>query len=384
MIAPRFIPLILRQVWRARARSLLTIAGVAVAMSLFAAVQAMQSGVQAATQRQADDTTLVVYRKDRYCPFTSVMPQSYERQIEQIPGVASVVPMKIVVNNCRTSLDVVTFRGVPRDDFLDAYASRFTLLSGSYADWQRRSDAALLGETLATRRGLKVGDRFEAAGITVYVAGIMQSSEPEDQNVAYVHLDFLQFASGSRSGGIVTQFNVNVADPSRLDGVAAAIDAHFEAAQDPTFTSAEKSFVGRAAADVVEIVGFLDALAWGCLVAVLALIGNAIVLSVQDRIKEHATFQTLGFRGHLIARLIICEGLVLSVAGAVLGCALSIGFLMYSALAISLDGHSLPILATPGAFITGVCLAAAMGVVAGAFPAWQASRRDIVSCFRAV
>lgn len=384
MIAPRFIPLILRQVWRARARSLLTIAGVAVAMSLFAAVQAMQSGVQAATQRQADDTTLVVYRKDRYCPFTSVMPQSYEQQIQQIPGVASVVPMKIVVNNCRTSLDVVTFRGVPRDDFLDAYASRFTLLSGSYADWRRRSDAALLGETLATRRGLKVGDRFEAAGITVYVAGIMQSSEPEDQNVAYVHLDFLQFASGSRSGGIVTQFNVNVTDPSRLDGVAAAIDAHFETAQDPTYTSAEKSFVGRAAADVVEIVGFLDALAWGCLVAVLALIGNAIVLSVQDRIKEHATFQTLGFRGHLIARLIICEGLVLSIAGAVVGCAFSIGFLMYSALAISLDGHSLPIQATPGAFLTGVCFAAAMGVVAGAFPAWQASRRDIVSCFRAV
>lgn len=384
MIAPRFLPLVLRQVWRARARSLLTMAGVAVAMSLFAAVQAMQSGVQAATQRQADDTTLVVYRKDRYCPFTSVMPQSYEAQIAQIPGVASVVPMKIVVNNCRTSLDVVTFRGVPRDDFLDAYASRFTLLSGSYDDWQRRSDAALLGETLASRRGLKVGDRFEAAGITVYVAGVMESTEPEDQNVAYVHLDFLQFASGSRSGGIVTQFSVNVTDPSSLDEVAAAIDVQFEAAQDPTFTSAEKSFVGRAAADVVEIVGFLDVLAWGCLAAVLALIGNAIVLSVQDRIKEHATFQTLGFRGNLIARLIMCEGLVLSISGAIVGCAVSLVFLMYSALAISVDGHSLPIQATPGAFITGVCLAAAMGVIAGAFPAWQASRREIVSCFRAV
>lgn len=384
MIAPRYMPLILKQVWRARARSLLTIAGVAVAMSLFAAVQAMQSGVQAATQTQADDTTLVVYRKDRYCPFTSVMPQSYEQQIQQIPGVASVVPMKIVVNNCRTSLDVVTFRGVPRDDFLDAYASRFTLLSGSYEEWRRRSDAALLGETLASRRGLKIGDRFEAAGITVYVAGVMQSTEPEDQNVAYVHLDFLQFASGSRSGGIVTQFNVNVTDPSRLDDVAAAIDTQFAAAQDPTYTSAEKAFVGRAAADVVEIVGFLDALAWGCLAAVLALIGNAIVLSVQDRIKEHATFQTLGFRGHLIARLIVCEGLVLSVSGAIVGCAVSLAFFMYSALAISVDGHNLPIEATPGAFVTGVCLAAAMGVLAGAFPAWQASKREIVSCFRAV
>jgi hypothetical protein len=66
---------------------------------------------------QADDTTLVVYRKDRYCPYSSRMPQSYEQQMRQIPGVAAVVPIKIVVSNCRTSLDVVTFRGVPREPF---------------------------------------------------------------------------------------------------------------------------------------------------------------------------------------------------------------------------------------------------------------------------
>ena len=34
---------------------------------------------------------------------------------------------------------------------------------------------------LATRRGLRIGDRFEAAGITVYVAGIIRSPEPQDQ-----------------------------------------------------------------------------------------------------------------------------------------------------------------------------------------------------------
>ena len=113
MIAPRFIPLVLKQVWRARTRSLLTVAGVTVAMFLFAAVQAMQAGVEAATETQAEDTTLVVYRKDRYCPYSSRMPQSYEQQILRIPGVRSVVPIKIVVSNCRTSLDVVTFRPLP-------------------------------------------------------------------------------------------------------------------------------------------------------------------------------------------------------------------------------------------------------------------------------
>lgn len=384
MIGPKFWALVFKQLWRARLRSSMTIIGVALAMFLFAGIQAMQEGVERATKVKADDTTLIVYRKDRYCPFTSLIPQSYEQKIRDMEGVASVVPMKIVVSNCRTSLDVVTFRGVPRDEFIDGLGADFTLVSGSLDDWKRRSDAALLGETLASRRGLRVGDRFNAAGITAYVAGIMQSSEPQHQNVAYVHLDFLQFASGGRSGGIVTQFMVNVTDSSRLTDVARSIDDMFASAQEPTATSPEKAFVGRAAADIVEIVSFMQILGWGCLGAVLALVANAIVLSVQDRIREHAILQTLGFRSGRIARLIITEGMVLSIAGALVGSTLAAVFLAYSSLALSVEGFSLPIHATAESFAVGMLMAVGLGVLAGVVPAWQASRRDIVSCFRAV
>ena len=112
------------------------------------------------------------------------------------------VPMKIVVNNCRTSLDVVTFRGVPEENFVEHYVKDFQLLDGSIDDWKSRTDAALLGETLANRRGLKVGDRFDAAGVTVYVAGVARSHEPQDQNVAYVHLPFLQRAKELKGKGL--------------------------------------------------------------------------------------------------------------------------------------------------------------------------------------
>src|SRR5206468_6635677 len=139
---------------------------------------------------------------------------------------------------------------------VEQYANNFKLLSGSVAQWKDRTDAALLGETLANRRGLTVGDRFDAAGVTVYVAGVVRSDEPQDQNVSYVHLPFLQRASGDHRLGVVTQFNVKVDDPKQLDPVAAAIDAEFKHDPEPTQTSAEKAFVARAAADVVHLVGF--------------------------------------------------------------------------------------------------------------------------------
>ena len=83
-MAPRFIPLILKQVVRNPTRSLLTMAGVAVAMFLFCTVRSMQRGVAEATRVSAADTTLVVYRENRYCPFTSRLPQHYQRRIESI------------------------------------------------------------------------------------------------------------------------------------------------------------------------------------------------------------------------------------------------------------------------------------------------------------
>ena len=101
MLAPRFIPFVTKHIVRHRIRSLLTIGGVATAMFLFCAVRAMQDGVHEATTANAGETSLIVYRENRYCPFSSKLPQDYSRKIEKIPGVESAIPMKILVGNCR-------------------------------------------------------------------------------------------------------------------------------------------------------------------------------------------------------------------------------------------------------------------------------------------
>lgn len=384
MLKPRYLPLAWKQIIRHPTRSSLTVAGVAVAMFLFCGVQAMQAGAEAATQAAASDNTLVVYRKDRYCPFASRLPESYLDRIGRVPGVAAVVPMRIVVTNCRTSLDVITFRGVPEERFRDAYGNGLRFVQGSFDEWNRRNDAVLLGEALAARRGLKVGESFDAAGIRAYVAGVIHADGPQHENVAYAHLSFLQAAAGGAVGGIVTQFNVRVGDPQQLDAVAAAIDAEFATDQEPTHTRSEKAFVASAAKDVLEIVGFTRWLGWGCLLAVLGLVGNAIVLAVMDRVREHAILQTLGYRGGLIARLILTEGVIVSLAGGLIGSLVAALFLRWGRFSLSVEGISISVATNLEVFATGLVIAVALGALAGLFPAWQASRRPIAECFRAV
>ncbi|MBJ06924.1 MAG: hypothetical protein CMO40_07395, partial [Verrucomicrobiaceae bacterium] len=234
------LSLALKNIFRYPLRSTLTIAGVAAGMFLFTAVETMQQSLGRVTRAGADDTTLVVYRENRFCPATSRLPEHYLSTIRRIEGVREAIPIQIVVNNCGASLDVITFRGVPPEN-LRNYNPGLGVMTGSFEDWSRRSDAALIGQTFAQRRGLKVGDKFEAVGVNVHVAGIIESGESQDNNVAYVHLPFLQQAS--RVGlGTVTQFNVKVASADLLEVVAQKIDDTFRADSQPTVTRPEKAF----------------------------------------------------------------------------------------------------------------------------------------------
>jgi putative ABC transport system permease protein len=175
-----------------------------------------------------------------------------------------------------------------------------------------------------------------------------------------------------------------VADSSLLDTVAASIDETFRSAQDPTATFTEKAFIGRVASDVLEIVAFARWLGIGCLIAVLALIANAIILSVQSRIAEHAVLQTLGFRGWMIGVLIVGEGVLVAMAGGLLGAAGAVLVARFGNLALSVEGQSIPIVAGPALLAAGLGICLILGVLAGLFPAWQASRRSIAACFRSV
>ena len=381
----RYTRFVRAQILRGKLRSLGTVGGVTVAMFLLTVVISMQRGVESATRVSANDTTLVVYRENRYCPFTSHLPQFYASRIAAIPGVASVAPMRIVVSNCRASLDVVTFRGLTSESVADGLRGGWQLSSGSIEEWRRRSDGALVGESLATRRDVEIGQRFTAAGITVHVAGILRSSEPQDRNVVYTHLPFLQETDRrGGSGGIVTQFNVRVTDSDRLEEIARAIDEEFASESQPTSTWPEKAFAARAAADVLEIARFATWLGWGALITVFALVANAIVLSVRERVREYAILETLGYSKWHIATFVVAEGSILSLVGGMIGAALAAVIVRRGVFVLTMEGVSIEMTATAGVLLGGVLLSGAIGVLASVVPAVQAARQEIVESFRTV
>jgi putative ABC transport system permease protein len=377
----RFLPYLLKTLWRHRVRTILTVTGSAVALFVFCFVGAVQQGMYDLQTRQSARQSLVMFQANKFCPATSHLPQDYEATIKKVGGVKEVVPIQVFTNNCRASLDVIVFYGVPAAKL--RRVRDFELLSGSWEDFEQHQDAAIVGEGVASRRKLKTGDKFSIGDLTVQVAGVYKSDDAAEENYIYSHLDFLQRSGGSDSVGTVTQHEVLLHPDVDASVKSDEIDELFRGAPVQTDTRPKGAFQAKSLGDLRELIGLAHYLGLACVGLVLALVATTTVMSVQDRIKEHAVLQTLGFTGYRVFRLVLSESILLSVAGGLVGVGAAMLVLQVSHLAVGAEAVTIAFQPSWVLAITGVAVSFVVGLLAGVAPGWHAARTEIVPALRA-
>ncbi len=376
----RFAPYVAKTLWRHRTRTLLTISGTAVAMFVFAFVGAVQEGLDRLLNDTQQDRSLIVFQANRFCPSTSKLPEDYALQIGKVAGVKAAIPIKVYMNNCRASLDVVVFNGVPPDK-LQAVRS-LTLLSGDWSNFETRHDAAVVGRAVAQRRRLAVGNKFSIGAVTVTVAAIFQSTTPAEDSMIYTHLDFLQRTPGLHSVGTVTQIEVLLDSTANAQTICRQIDERYRAGPVATNTRTKGAFQAKTVSDLIELVGFTRLLGLACVIMVLGLVTTTTVMGVQDRIREHAVLQTLGFTGWHIFGFIISDSVIVSLIGGGLGTGTALGLLQVSSFALGTEGILIAFLPSASLAIMGAGASLIVGLLAGLIPACQAARAEIVPALR--
>lgn len=377
----RFAPYILKSLLRHRARTLLTVSGTAVALFVFAFISAAQQGLADLSRGKQAERTLIVFQANRFCPSTSRLPQDYEETIRKIPGVKDVVPMQVYVNNCRASLDLVLFHGMPPEKLKTA--RDIHMLSGDRAEFDTRTDAALVGNAVARRRGLVPGHRFTIGEITVTVVGTFAAATPAEENVLYTHLAFLQRVKG-RKVGEATLFEVQLTDDASPEGICREIDAAFRNDRVPTDTRPKGVFQASVVGDLIELVGWAAFLGYACVGLVLSLVATTTVMAVQDRVREHAVLQALGFSGPRVFGLVLWESVIVSVAGGILGVGVALMVLWWIRPAVGTEGVTIALSPSGGLVWQGLTVAFLVGILAGMIPAWRAATAEIVPALRAL
>jgi putative ABC transport system permease protein len=331
-------------------------------------------------RRQEAKQSLVMFQANKFCPATSHLPQDYESKVKRLDGVREVVPIQVFTNNCRASLDVIVFYGLPPKKLKPV--RDFQLSAGDWSNFEKHQDSAMVGRAVASRRGLSVGDKFSIGSITVQVAGVFTSHDPAEENYIYSHLEFLQRNKDQDQVGTVTQHEILL--ESGVDVVAKAeeIDDLFRGGPVETDTRPKGVFQAKSLGDLTQLIGLAHYLGYACVGLVLALVATTTVMSVQDRIKEHAVLQTLGFTGRRVFRIVLSESTLLSLAGGLVGVGAAMLVLQLSHLSVGAEAVTIAFRPSWSLAATGIVVSAVVGVLAGIAPGWHAARTEIVPALR--
>lgn len=373
---------IVKSLWGHRSRTMLTVAGSAVALFVFCFIQSIQEGMRDLRSRQEANGSLIVFQANKFCPATSHLPQDYDQQIRKFNGVKDVIPIQVFTNNCRASLDVVVFYGVPPHKLRTA--RDFEFIQGDWSEFETHQDAAIVGQAVAARRGIEVGDKFSIGDLSVNVAGVYRSDNPAEENYIYSHLEFLQRRQGANLVGTVTQLEVLLQPGADLEMVSTRIDDLYRAGPVETNTRSKGVFQAKSLGDLSQLIEMAHYLGLACVGLVLALVATTTLMSVEDRIQEHAVLRTLGFSGSKVFGVVLAESTLLSLAGGILGVGIALITLKLSSLSVGAEAVTVAFIPSFRLAGIGLLLALVTGMGAGVVPAWYASRTEIVPALRSV
>jgi putative ABC transport system permease protein len=103
---------------------------------------------------------------------------------------------------------------------------------------------------------------------------------------------------------------------------------------------------------------------------------NTLALSVFERTREIGLLRAIGMSRMQTGVMILYEGLIVSIFGALLG--LLIGVVFGAALVQALSGDGISLSIPPAQLVLFLVLAGVAGIAAAFFPAWRAARLDVL------
>lgn len=368
---------------RAPLRPLLAVLAVALAVSLFCAVAAVDRGLHRMLDTSARPDVLVVFDRFQSCPPLSKLPDAHRSVLEGIPGVGDVTAELFVISSCSRVTDLVAVHGVDPAKVRDF--RKLELPEEQFAAFASERGAAIVGRRAADKYGWRVGqtvslDRLD--GLTFTIRGIFSADAESLESAILVDLAFLQTATNQI--GTVTLYYARLDDPAHKDRVAAAIDRQLSGSTGPTRTAAERTFLDAAVSSLAGLVEFTAILGYGALGLVALGVGNSLSMSIRDRTREIAILKIVGFRRPQVLRLMLSEAFVCGVVGGALGAAIAAVLLSVSHFELSVEGFSFAPVLSGGLLVEALVLSAVLATAAGYFPARRVSRLPVATALREV
>jgi putative ABC transport system permease protein len=382
-----------RNVLRNRFRTVLTLLGVAVAILAFVLLRTVLSAWTAAADYAATDRVVTRHKVSFIMP----LPGRYVDEISRQPGIKdALLSSWFGGKDPRFEQEFFGTIAVDPKQFFKVYDEIVVPPEEREAFIQERR-GALVGEALAKKLGYKVGDRITLRG-TIYpgdwqfiVKGIYTTTRQSiDKASLFFHYDYLnEWVKKNRPDGADSVgWVVSRIDKSqRPADVAKQLDAYFEERDVQTLSQDERSFNTSFLGMISAVLSALDVVSVVILVIMVLILGNTIAMGVRERTHEYGVLRAIGFLPKHLALFVLGEAATIGLGGGLLGLLLAYP-VVERGLGRFLEenmGAFFPYFRIdPTTSVVALILAALLGLLAAAIPAYNASKLDVVSSLRRV
>ena len=379
--------LLLKNAFRHRLRTILTMVGLVVAICAFGLLRTIVDAWYAGVE--GTSSTRLITRNS--ISLTFPLPLNYAERIKSVQGVTGVSWSNWFGGVYITERNFFPQFAVEPVSYLALYPE-YLLKDDERKAFLLDRQGCLVGRKLANQFGWKIGDRIPIRG-TIYpgtwtftLRGIWDGVDAKtDESQFLFHWQFLAESARKRRGSAadyVGVYVVQINEPNNAPVISARIDAEFNNSLAETMTETEKAFQLGFVSMSEAILVAINAVSFVIVLIIMAVMANTMSMTARERLAEYATLKALGFSPGFVVKLLFGESLVIALLGGGLGMLITLPIAANFARAV---GTLFPVfMVSHTTMLLQLLASVIVGLVAAAWPAWKMSRIHIVNGLRHV
>jgi len=383
----RFLPLIFKNSFRNRRRSILTVLSMGASLCLLGILFALYQTLFLAEPSQAASLRLITRHR---VSLTNFLPASYEAKIRAIPGVKDVTIWSWFGGTYKDARDPKNFfaRFAVEPDHYLGVRPDLKIDDATRQAFLKERTGAITTAKLADKLGWKVGDRITLTGdifpvkLELKLVGVID--DPEGTDALLFNKEYLREALPVNSvfRDVAGTFYILGESVEAMPGIIKSVDDMFDNAPQPTKTESEKQFALSFVSFLGNLKLFLAAICGAVTFTILLVSGNTMAMSVRERVREVGILKTLGFTSGEILGIILGEATIISFIGGFIGLLLAT-FLVGGVRRADIQFANINNMAvSPQIWVLCIAVALFIGLVSAFIPAQGASRTSILDALR--
>lgn len=369
--------------------SLVIVVGIAGVVGVLTAMLSMGEGFKATLGKAGHEDRAIVMRSGATSELSSGLDRSQADVIKSAPGVrrgadgkpvasAELLVIADLPKAGTGTLANAAVRGVQPEAF--ALRPEVKIVEGRKFEPGPRE--LIVGKQAASQfANLKIGSRIGFRDSDWTVVGIFSADGGVHESELWADAEVVQNAY-RRNGfqSVSAQLEDEAAFTRFKDALTADPRLQIKAETMKQYFASQSEGMSK----LINILGYTI----GLIMAIGAIFGalNTMYAAISTRGKEIATLRALGFGASPVVVSVLVEGLLLALAGGIIGAALAYAiFNGYTAatLGANFSQVAFDFRVTPALMVQGIVLALLIGFVGGVMPAWRAARLPVTTALRA-